>query len=820
MNLCKHCGAPLAPGARFCTGCGAAVLAEPACTCTNCGAQLPEGARFCLKCGTKVPAATPAPPKAPACPACGAVLEQDAKFCTKCGTATAPAAEAKPQPAAEAKPAPAPAPKAEAKPAPAPKAEAKPQPAPAPKAKKKGLGATGIVTIVAGSIAIIAGLLAVLFALTGISCVGGSAPAPTPQAAAANATDEAIMERLDGIELENTPEHVELVSDMMDDLYEDKLIKEPAEYVEETATFEFTYADGCEGILLLEPLGAEGDYDPSALEQWEWDEEDETTLSAAAPAHPHAATLAAGKPAATVTALTDASGGKKSKVLVLYATGSPIIEDVASNSYENYAERWHRAFFMKYAETWDSDFADVTIIEEVTVDDYRTFEEYDYILSYAHGKMYRDGAIFALDEVCTPEKDAAYKKDLLEDHDVIKIVSGGKIFYGIKSSFFEEEYPAGSLQGKTIFLTSCQLFGRDALFDKSIDTRYGDVFIKASADAVIGFHNSVLRIYAAKLADCFLHKVLEEGYSPAHALSYAKRIVGADDSQEEDAAYSVLLTQDGVYKYPTAKDAKAARKAYKAFEKENRKSMVPDKYDKIADIYLADMNGDGVDEMIAVIGNVEGTAEDGDPVLYARVYTYRNDQVVEVGCTQTFPAGSSYNKNESALGFMESPEGGGYLLALTDEHNEVLRIAAIGFDGFTLYTEVEVDVWASYDENDTMAVKVVTLPTRLRSDAKYPTHPGFVKEGVYLTVYDSHCLTGLSHYESAAAALTDLLWDVGLSFTSDGVCHEYYDATVDILSFWKAHTLVEAGSAWTKDADGYFKWKFTLPKKPTLKTVG
>jgi len=48
---CPQCGHHNAPGAKFCTECGAK---QGAATCANCKAELTPGAKFCNECGTKV----------------------------------------------------------------------------------------------------------------------------------------------------------------------------------------------------------------------------------------------------------------------------------------------------------------------------------------------------------------------------------------------------------------------------------------------------------------------------------------------------------------------------------------------------------------------------------------------------------------------------------------------------------------------------------------------------------------------------------------------------------------------------------------------
>lgn len=56
---CPKCESSLAEGARFCAGCGTAVIGAQAGPrfCSGCGGELQAGARFCQGCGAGVPAA-------------------------------------------------------------------------------------------------------------------------------------------------------------------------------------------------------------------------------------------------------------------------------------------------------------------------------------------------------------------------------------------------------------------------------------------------------------------------------------------------------------------------------------------------------------------------------------------------------------------------------------------------------------------------------------------------------------------------------------------------------------------------------------------
>ena len=91
--FCMHCGAKLAPEARFCLRCGGPVQdVEPlaAATCATCKCAMPTGAAFCPGCGSKVETANPAPAALagplPACLECGAPLPEGSVLCAVCGT--------------------------------------------------------------------------------------------------------------------------------------------------------------------------------------------------------------------------------------------------------------------------------------------------------------------------------------------------------------------------------------------------------------------------------------------------------------------------------------------------------------------------------------------------------------------------------------------------------------------------------------------------------------------------------------------------------------------------------------------------------------
>ncbi len=51
---CPSCGEALAPGARFCQGCGTKIEPPKPAFCPQCGARCAEGSKFCATCGNKL----------------------------------------------------------------------------------------------------------------------------------------------------------------------------------------------------------------------------------------------------------------------------------------------------------------------------------------------------------------------------------------------------------------------------------------------------------------------------------------------------------------------------------------------------------------------------------------------------------------------------------------------------------------------------------------------------------------------------------------------------------------------------------------------
>lgn len=98
---CPGCGAEVASGAAFCSGCGMKMQpqnrvapAKMSRKCPTCGNTVDQDAMFCTNCGQRMPELIATEEanndenlekKQKVCPLCGAAVEEDQVFCTFCG---------------------------------------------------------------------------------------------------------------------------------------------------------------------------------------------------------------------------------------------------------------------------------------------------------------------------------------------------------------------------------------------------------------------------------------------------------------------------------------------------------------------------------------------------------------------------------------------------------------------------------------------------------------------------------------------------------------------------------------------------------------
>lgn len=99
---CPGCGAEVASGSAFCSGCGMKMqpqnrinpMNKAGRRCPACGNTVDQDSMFCTNCGQRMPELIAAEEvnndetvekKQKVCPVCGATVEEDQVFCTSCG---------------------------------------------------------------------------------------------------------------------------------------------------------------------------------------------------------------------------------------------------------------------------------------------------------------------------------------------------------------------------------------------------------------------------------------------------------------------------------------------------------------------------------------------------------------------------------------------------------------------------------------------------------------------------------------------------------------------------------------------------------------
>ena len=190
-------------------------------------------------------------------------------------------------------------------------------------------------------------------------------------------------------------------------------------------------------------------------------------------------------------------------------------------------------FYLDVVEDWVSLGVDATIDRTATVEDYKKLSQYEIIVISAHGTYYtyKTGFVYSsklpsivLTEYATKEKDALYADDL-KMHRIGKISVQGGTMYTILPDFWSFYYGSSDLDGSFVFSESCEFAGAY----NDVNTQMFDAILSASAESVIGFHNSVMAEYSRNLMHYYVSSLIA-GYTTEEALEMAKDVYGENDS--------------------------------------------------------------------------------------------------------------------------------------------------------------------------------------------------------------------------------------------------------------------------------------------------
>lgn len=311
-------------------------------------------------------------------------------------------------------------------------------------------------------------------------------------------------------------ERSELAETVLDSLVEQSLIdEETVLYNEDSFTYTFMYESGALGAVILKEW--EDDYDGVDGDRSER------------------------KPI-----VTDDSSEETSALNADGTAPAQLGEAIVLWSFE---QAWDDPDFrVPFYQTLESDFdalgLETTVDWDVTVNDYKNLHNYEVIMFSGHG-AYTDYVVWTgpfsketrtlpsllLYEESTRSKDKTYENDLNQFR-VGKISVQGGTMYAILPEFFADYYDSGDLEGSFVFIQDCESHGKDG----NENYLFANALINASAEAVVGYHNSVISVYGRNFMKTYVERLIA-GDTARKAFDAARAKHGNNDG---DIAYPIF----------------------------------------------------------------------------------------------------------------------------------------------------------------------------------------------------------------------------------------------------------------------------------------
>ncbi len=162
---------------------------------------------------------------------------------------------------------------------------------------------------------------------------------------------------------------------------------------------------------------------------------------------------------------------------------------------------------------WDKQHIKVDIDDYCTVEDFKTgLLGYDIIFIEEHGAIEDKTPIIVTREIFN---NSLYMDDR---NNLCTYKEKNNIYWSIKPSFFEKYY-VNSLSDSIVWIGACKGYKYDGLVK---------AFENCGADAVIGYSDSVLTDYDARLHDAFVYSLMH-GDKVSDALEFAKSVWKEND---------------------------------------------------------------------------------------------------------------------------------------------------------------------------------------------------------------------------------------------------------------------------------------------------
>ncbi len=215
----------------------------------------------------------------------------------------------------------------------------------------------------------------------------------------------------------------------------------------------------------------------------------------------------------TMVNLLNAGGDTKSAIIL---NAFPAFET------DQYMIEYRTDFYVNLKSEWDEKGLETSLDTDVTISDFQNLKDsdYDVICISTHGSTYDVFPAICLPEKSTEEKDKLYSAEL-KGKQIAKVKFDSGCEYWLLPSFFENLYGSSSLNGKFVFSESCNFRGQNSNVDESMSNAF------RSAEALVGFHNSVFAGYSREFMKSYIDQLIE-GKTAQNAFDYAKKVNGAD----------------------------------------------------------------------------------------------------------------------------------------------------------------------------------------------------------------------------------------------------------------------------------------------------
>lgn len=240
-------------------------------------------------------------------------------------------------------------------------------------------------------------------------------------------------------------------------------------------------------------------------------------------------------------------GGGSGEPIVSLVTG----EEAAAVIYNCFGNGRNEAeYYNQLAEEWTATGFPTYVDHDVTVDDLKYMESTSVIVLAMHGGMYNGVPTLVTGETPNQVRDMYYREELQINKSIAKVTFENEELgcrYVVLPWLFNQYYTDGHFDGTVIFSEVCGFYGGYETTGERVNY-FSDAFTSLSADAVIGFYNSVYYRYSQNMMKMTLEGIVFDEMTPHKALEAAKDEYGEDDGYEmpPDKYYGTpILTGDG-----------------------------------------------------------------------------------------------------------------------------------------------------------------------------------------------------------------------------------------------------------------------------------